>query len=77
MSIPFRKQAEVAVNYAEGSIVPVYYNPQNPQDACLERDAPLSNLTLAIAIVLLSIAACGVSVFGILLVNAVRIAILG
>jgi hypothetical protein len=71
--IPYRKAAEVANRYALDAIVPVYYNPKNPQESCLEREAPLSNLTMIIGIVLLVIAACGVCVFGTLLVNAIRI----
>jgi len=74
-SIPYRKATEVANRYAVGAVVPVYYNPQNPQESCLEREAPLSNLTLVIGIILLSIAACGVCVFSTLLVNAIRILI--
>lgn len=53
--IPYNKAAEFAARYAVDAVVPVYYNPANPQESCLEREAPLSNLTLIIGIVLLSI----------------------
>jgi hypothetical protein len=75
--IPYRKAEEVANRYALNAIVPVYYNPKNPQESCLEREAPLSNLTLIIGVVLLVIAACGVCVFGTLLANAIKYIITG
>jgi uncharacterized membrane protein len=70
--IPYRKAAEVANRYALNAIVPVYYNPRNPQESCLEREALLSNLIMIIGIVLLVIAACGVCVFGTMLANSIR-----
>jgi hypothetical protein len=75
--IPYRKVAEVSNRYAVGVIVPVYYNPANPQESCLERETPLSNLTTIIGILLLVIAACGLCVFGTLLANVIRIMISG
>jgi hypothetical protein len=75
--IPYRKSAEVAKRYAPGAVVPVYYNPQNPQESCLEREAPLSSLTMIIGIILLVIAACSACVLGTLLINALRLMIPG
>jgi Protein of unknown function (DUF3592) len=75
--IPYRKATEVANQYAVGVIVPIYYNPANPQESCLEREAPLSNLTTIIGIILLVITACGLCIFGTLLVNAIRYMISG
>lgn len=71
-SIPYRKAAEVANRFAVNAIVPIYYNPSNPWESCLEREAPLSNLTMIIGIVLLSIAACGVCAFGTMLVHFIQ-----
>jgi hypothetical protein len=70
--IPYRRAAEVAAHYAQGATVPIFYNPKTPQESCLERQAPLSNLTMIIGIVLLVIAACGVCTFGTMLANAIR-----
>jgi len=56
--IPHHRAAEVTNRYAIGAIVPVHYNPQNPQESCLEREALLSNLAMIIGIVLWNIAAC-------------------
>lgn len=52
------KVQETLDRYPAGATVTVYYNPKNPQEACLERVAPLSNLTLIIGIVLLAIMLC-------------------
>jgi hypothetical protein len=75
--IPYRKADGVLARYAVGRIVPVYYNPKNPQESCLEREAPLSNLTLIIGITLLVIAACGVCTFGMLLANTIDFMLTG
>jgi hypothetical protein len=70
--IPYRRAAEVANRSALGAINPVYYYPKNPKESWMEHEAPLSNLTMIIGIVQLSIAACGVGVFGTLVANAIR-----
>ena len=75
--IPPRKAAEVTDRFAVGNIVPVYYNPGNPQESCLERDAPLSNLAIIIGIVLLALCFCQVCVFGTLLFRAINFMITG
>jgi hypothetical protein len=69
--IPYRRVAEVENRYALNATVPVFYNPRNPQESCLEREAPLSNLTMVIGIVLLIIAACGVCALGTLLATTI------
>lgn len=45
-------------SYPVGSQVEVYYNPDNPLDAALEKSAPAGNLFLIIALVILAILAC-------------------
>ncbi len=70
-SIPLKKVQEVEDRYAVGKVVPVYYNPQNPQESYLEREAPLGNLTLIVGIILSSIGACGACVFGTLIITQI------
>jgi hypothetical protein len=72
-----RKTKEIANRYAPEAIVPVYYNPQNPQESCLEREAPMSNVILTIGLILLAIAACGASFLGVLLIGTIRFLIPG
>jgi hypothetical protein len=49
--------------YPTGSKVTVFYNPQNPGDAALERSAPASKLLYVIAAILF-VVAIGTCVFG-------------
>lgn len=53
-----RKSYELLAQHAVGSTVPVFYDLQNPAEACLMREASLNNLTLIIGSVLLVVALC-------------------
>lgn len=44
-----------AAQYPTGSIVQVYYNPENPLDSTLEQRAPASNIFFIIALVIIII----------------------
>ena len=53
-----RRSQETLDRYPVGGVVPVYYNPENPQEAALEREAPLSNLVLIVGIVVVLFFGC-------------------
>lgn len=45
-------------NYAPGSMVEVYYNPENPQEAVLETSAPASKWLFLVVFIILAIVGC-------------------
>jgi hypothetical protein len=47
--------------YPVGSSVEVFYNPDNPLDAALEKTAPAGNIFLLIALLMLAILACTIA----------------
>lgn len=47
-----------AGRYPVGTPVTVFYNPDNPQEAVLERRAPATTATLVVGIAFLAVAAC-------------------
>lgn len=59
-----------AGRYPVGAPVTVFYNPDNPQDAVLERRAPATTATLIVGIAFLGAAAClGCPLLGALALN--------
>jgi hypothetical protein len=53
-----RKAQEVLSRYPSGGAVQVYYNPQKPDEAVLEKRASGTNVMLILGIVFLAITAC-------------------
>jgi hypothetical protein len=53
-----KRTQETLARYPVGGVVPVYYNPQNPQEAVLDREAPLSNTVLIIGIAIVLFFGC-------------------
>jgi hypothetical protein len=43
--------------YPVGAEVPVYYNPQNPADAVLERSVPMAKVLALVGVILIAVAA--------------------
>jgi len=52
----------VVEKYPAGSTVTVYYNPENPAEALLERDVPKYTIWLWVALILSNIFMCGLAV---------------
>lgn len=53
--------AAVVAKYPVGTTVPVYYNPENPAEALLERDAPKYTIWLGVALILSNLFMCGMA----------------
>lgn len=53
----------IVAKYPADSTVTVYYNPENPAEALLERDVPKYTIWLWVALVLSNIFMCGLAVF--------------
>ncbi len=70
-----RRQAEAeAARYPAGMTVTVFYNPENPQEAVLERRASAMMVTLIVGIAFLGVAAClGMVLAGSLIVNLLNL----
>ena len=51
----------VVAKYPTGSTVTVYYNPENPAEALLERDVPKYTIWLWVALILSNIFMCGLA----------------
>jgi hypothetical protein len=47
----------VIKKYPVGAQVPVYYNPQNPADAVLERSSPMAKMLVFIGVIMIVVAA--------------------
>jgi hypothetical protein len=56
-----------------GDVEPAYYNPANPQETCLEREAPCSNLLLIIVLVLPAIFLCICRSVGTTVLNYIKV----
>jgi hypothetical protein len=54
----YNKVAAKTAQYPQGGQVPVYYNPDNPQEAVLERAAPSSNVLLIVVVVIFAMLGC-------------------
>ncbi|NWF64448.1 MAG: DUF3592 domain-containing protein [Chloroflexi bacterium] len=52
----------VVAKYPAGSTVTVYYNPENPAEALLERDIPKHTVWLWVALVVSNLFMCGLAV---------------
>jgi len=70
--IPYKEIPEVSTRYAAGVKVPVWYNPENPQEACLEREAPMNNLLLGVGIFLLLVFLCFCCVIGVIAFSMIQ-----
>lgn len=51
----------VVAKYPAGSTVTVYYNPENPAEALLERDVPKYTIWLWVALILSNLFMCGLA----------------
>jgi hypothetical protein len=58
-SVNPRKEDELLAPYPVGGPVIVYYNPENPADAALTREAPHTKTLMIIGIVLIVVFVCG------------------
>ncbi len=73
-SSPAKAEKELA-RYPAGAAVTVYYNPENPAEAVLERTAGGFNAMLIGGIICLVIGLCGVCLGGIGIFNALNVAL--
>jgi len=53
-----RRSQEILARYPVGGNVTVYYNPANPQEAALEREAAHTNAILVLGIALIAVPSC-------------------
>lgn len=54
--------SKVVEKYPAGSTVTVYYNPENPAEALLERDVPKYTIWLWVALIISNVFMCGLAV---------------
>lgn len=61
----YNRVATKVAEYPAGKLIDVYYNPENPLEAVLERTAPSSNILIFVVILIFGILACsGVMMVG-------------
>ncbi len=69
-SVNPRKSQEILARYPVGGNVTVYYNPANPQEAVLEREAAGANVAMILGIIFVVIFGCMACVLLMLLLRA-------